>query len=277
LKCRAESRSLEANQNKIQNMEIGICCHPTDAAQLPANVIDFLEVNVQNFLVPEKGEADFRLNLELGRRAIKPIKSASCFLPGDLKCVGPNLDQERLMRYAQTAFSRAEQVGVEIIVFGSGGARTMPENYSPKQAMEDFTALLRQFGPMAQSHGVTLVVEPLNKAECNFINSLAEGAEAVERCNHPNVQLLADLYHMLKDGEPVSEIVRFGRLIKHTHVAELAGRACPGKSHEDFSPFFEALREANYTGRVALECLWENMAVELEPSMRYLRASSKAQ
>jgi len=137
--------------------------------------------------------------------------------------------------------------------------------------MKEFGRLLHQFGSIAQRYGVTLVVEPLNKAECNFITSLAEGAEAVERCNHLNVRLLADFYHMLKDGEPVSEVVRFGQLIRHTHVAELAGRGFPGKSREDFRPFFQALEQVGYTGRTVLECTWGNIETELESSTRYLR------
>jgi len=254
-------------------MEIGICCHPNDAAALPAGAFDFLEVNVQGFLVPEKEETGFKPNLDAARDAIKPVKSANCFLPGDLKCVGLDIDEERLMRYAETAFRRAGEIGLEIIVFGSGGARKVPEGYPPEQVMEQFCNLLRRIGPIAQRHGVMLVVEPLNSAECNLITSLAKGAEAVERCGHPNVRLLADYYHMLKESEPASEVVRFGHLIKHTHVAELAGRACPGKSGEDFRPFFQALKQAGYKGRVALECKWDDIAAEIEPSARYMRES----
>jgi len=137
--------------------------------------------------------------------------------------------------------------------------------------MEDIAGVLRRLGPIAQRHGITLVVEPLNKSECNFINSLAEGAEAVERGNHPNVRLLADFYHMLKDGEPACEIARFGRMLAHTHVAELAGRAFPGKAAQDFRPFFEALGQTGYTGRIALECTWDNIAADIVASTRYLR------
>ena len=252
-------------------MQIGICVHPNKAVGLPGDAFDFIEVFVQNFLVPEKDEAEFKPNLDAARSAIKPVTSANGFLPADLKCVGPNLDEARLMRYAETAFHRAEQVGIGIIVFGSGGARRVPEGYPMEQAMDDFSRLLSRLAPIAQRHGVTLVVEPLNKAECNFINSLAEGAEAVERANHPNVQLLADYYHMLRENEPASEVVRFGKVIKHAHVAELAGRAFPGKSREDFRPFFQALAQANYTGKVAIECTWGDISLELESSARYLR------
>jgi sugar phosphate isomerase/epimerase len=85
------------------------------------------------------------------------------------------------------------------------------------------------------------------------------------------VRLLADFYHMLMDAEPASEIARFGNIIGHTHVAELAGRAFPGKSRQDFRPFFQALRESGYRGRIALECKWDNIANDLAASTAYLR------
>jgi len=252
-------------------MNIGICCHPKDVEGLEADGFDFIEAGVQGFLVPEQEESVFLANLESARRAVKPLKAANGFLPGDLKCTGPNIDRERLVRYATSAFKRAEQVGIGIIVFGSGAARAVPEDYPKEQALKDFVEVLKLMGPVAQLHGVTLVVEPLNRSECNFINSVAEGAEAVEQCNHPNVRLLADFYHMLKDGEPATEIARFGHLIAHTHVAELAGRAFPGKSGEDFRPFFRALRQSRYTGSISLECAWGEMRSELAGSIRYLR------
>jgi sugar phosphate isomerase/epimerase len=258
-------------RNYKSNLEFGICASPAEAAGLPAGSFDFLEVNVQNFLVPEKGEADFTPNLEAGRATAKPIRAACCFLPGDLKCVGPEIDEARLLSYAETAFSRAARVGLGIIVFGSGGARTAPEGYPIAKATEDFVDVLRKIGPIAERHGIMVAVEPLNKGECNLITTLAEGADAVERANHPSVMLLADYFHMLKDGEPASEVVRFGHLIRHAHLSELERRACPGTSGDDFSPFFEALEEIGYKGRVSLECIWKDMPGEIEAGRRYLR------
>lgn len=250
-------------------MEIGICCGPKETVGLPAGAFDFLEVNVQSFLAPEKEEAEFRAQMEEG--AIRPIKSANCFLPGKLKCVGPDVDMERLTRYAETAFRRAAEARMEVIVFGSGAARMAPDGYARERAMEDFCGALRCVGLIAQRHGLTVVVEPLNRKECNLVNSLAEGAEAVERCNHPNVRLLADFYHMLMEGEPATEIARYGHMLGHTHVAELAGRGFPGKGGEDFRPFFRALRESSYKGRIAIECKSDDIGKDVEGSTRYPR------
>lgn len=252
-------------------MEIGICTSPETAASLPANACDFFEANVQNFLVPEQDETEFARLLESARALAKPTRAATCFLPGDLKCVGPKIDHERLLRYAETAFARAEQAGIGIIVFGSGGARTVPEGHPMEHALTEFTGLLRLIGPIAGRHGVTVVVEPLNKSECNFITSLSDGAEAVVRCNHPNVRLLADIYHMLRDNEPESEIVKFGHLLHHVHVAEANGRFFPGKSREDLRPYYRALKAIGYTGSISIESHWDDIKADAASSVQYLR------
>jgi sugar phosphate isomerase/epimerase len=113
---------------------------------------------------------------------------------------------------------------------------------------------LKAFGAIAARHDVTLVVEPLNRGECNFINSLAEGAEAVLSCDHPNVRLLADIYHMMREDESPDAITRHGRLIRHVHVAERDKRTAPGTAGDDFRPYLRALADTGYRGDFALEC-----------------------
>lgn len=252
-------------------IEIGLCFSPEMAGEMPVTAFDFLEANVQGFLVPEKNESEFAVILEIARAFARPVKTANCFLPGDLKCVGPQIDHARLLRYAETAFERAERMGIETIVFGSGGARSVPEGHPMEHAMTEFSGFLRLIGPIAARHGVTVVVEPLSKGDCNFINSLREGAEAVERCNHPNVRLLADVYHMRCENEPADAIARFGHLLKHVHVAELAGRYFPGKAREDFRPSFRALKQAGYSGRIALECFWDDVRADAPSSVQFVR------
>lgn len=256
-------------------MKIGLCSSPPQAADLPAQAYDYLEAHVQNDLVPEKDQASFQAARAASRPA-RPILAANCFLPASLKCVGPDVDESRLQRYAKSAFARAQSIGIQHIVFGSGGARSIPEGFARSRAEEQMKALLCEIGPLADAHQVTLVIEPLNRKECNFVNSLAEGAELVDACGHPQIRLLADYYHMLMEEEPVSEVSRHGHLIHHTHVAELQGRSFPGKFGEDFRPFFEALRKVEYPGNVSLECAWGDRQAELASATAYLRSQMVA-
>lgn len=253
-------------------MQIGICNLPEETAGLPPESFDFLEVNIQSFFSPTVfDDKAFESKLEEARHAICPVKTANWFLPGSLKCMGPEADREAILRYAAALFARAERLDIDTVVFGSGWVRSRPEGFSHAQAIPQFVDLLKQLGPLAGGHGVTLVIEPLKREACNFINSLREGAEVVELCDHPAVRLLADTYHMGCENEPPEEIIRYGHLIKHFHVAELNGRFFPGKSKEDFLPYLRALKQVGYQGRIALECSWDNLAEDVGPSIQYLR------
>ena len=253
-------------------MKIGICAHPSDVTGIADPPFDYLEGNVQGFLVPEKSDAEFSPSVQAARGALRPLIAANCFLPADLKVAGPAVDHERLGCYADSAFRRAGSIGMTTIVFGSGGARQLPDGWPAANGFEQYVAALRLCGPLAEKYGVTLVVEPLNRGECNLVNTVDEGAEAVRRCGHSHVKLLVDIFHMLRNGEAPESISRHADLITHAHVAENADRAQPGVHGEDFRPFFKALRKAESCQHLTIECNWtEGMRAGVRPAIQALR------
>ncbi|MFN5929290.1 MAG: sugar phosphate isomerase/epimerase family protein, partial [Roseiflexaceae bacterium] len=169
------------------------------------------------------------------------------------KCVGPVVDMAALVRYGETAIGRASELGIHTLVLGSGGARQIPAGWDASRAQSQFLDLLQCYAPFAQHYGVTIVVEALNRGECNFINSLAEGAAVVMACNHPRIRLLTDIYHMRREHEPADQIRAFAPLITHAHIAEDLNRTVPGVSGDDFGAYFAELKDANYPGIMAIE------------------------
>jgi sugar phosphate isomerase/epimerase len=253
-------------------MQIGFCTDPATVASLPSRPnCDFIEGHVVNFLTPEAPDAEFAPRVTALRACGFPMPAANVLLPAALKCSGPDVDYERLERYGQTVFRRAKEIGMTLIVFGSAGARMVPEGFPVAKAFEQYVDLLRQFGPMAEQNGVTIVVEPLNRGECNLVNTVLEGAEAVRRANTFGVKLLVDIFHMLRNGESPDDIVKVGPLIRHAHVAENKDRAAPGIHGDDFRPYLRALRRAGYNDRLALEPIWTDLPRQLGPALAELR------
>ena len=162
-------------------------------------------------------------------------------------------------------------MGIGIVVYGSGASRQVDEGFARARAEQQFVEALRTVGPPAAAAGVTVVVEPLNTAECNLINSVTEGAEAVRAAGHPHVMLLADLYHMLREDESPAAIERAGALIRHVHVAERAQRTPPGVAGDDFRPFLRALVGTGYAGAYSLECRWRDQLAQAPPGVAELR------
>ncbi|MFQ3670728.1 MAG: sugar phosphate isomerase/epimerase family protein [Verrucomicrobiia bacterium] len=251
---------------------IGACLPSEHAATLPSGAIDFLEVNVQTFLLPLQPDPAFAPNLHLAQTSPLPVSAANCFLPSSLKSTGPEAQPQAILTYAATAFARARACGIRTIVFGSGGSRKLPEGLSPESARPAFTQLLRSLGPLAQQHGLVLALEPLGKTECNFILSLAEGAAIVRDVDHPSVRLLADLYHMACNGEPWSTLQPAADLLAHVHVAETARRTPPGVDGDSFLEPFRILKEAGYSGPLSIEAQWTHPATEAPRAAEILRS-----
>jgi len=250
---------------------LGVCTSIGHAAVLKGAGCEYVEESVQGFLVPDKPEGEFREKAAALAGAGLPVVACNSFLPGALKSVGPEARHDRIIAYAETAFRRARQAGVGIVVFGSGGSRSIPEGFDRTVARDQFVGLLQGLGPIAREHGVVVVVEPLHAGECNFINTVAEGAAIVKEAGHPNVRLLADIYHMLRESEGPEALVEAGPLLKHCHIAERDRRTPPGTAGDDFGPYLLALKRAGYAGAISLECRWDDLARELPRAIRALK------
>lgn len=270
------AESLTARKNKGSFILTGICTSLTNHKLVADAGYPYIEESVQSFLAPLGEESVFIEKLEQVKGAGLSIPACNVFIPAKLKSVGPDADHDGIISYAETAFRRAGMAGVGIIVFGSGGSRSIPEGFPREKAREQFLDLCRAMGPIARRHKVTVVLEPLNSGECNFLNSVAEGGEMVKEINHPNIRLLADIFHMMREKEGPESILMYGKYIKHTHIAENRERSAPGVYREDMTPYIKALLDTGYKGMMSVECTWKDINKEAGPALNYLRQQIEA-
>jgi sugar phosphate isomerase/epimerase len=243
---------------------VGICTAVANADLLQRAGADFIEENAQKYLRPEEPAP-------VWAPVAPPVRVANCFLPGKLKVTGPAPQHEAIVRYAAIVFTRAQTAGIATIVFGAGGSRRIPDGFSRAAARSQMIALLQTLGPLAAAHGITLALEQLNRTECNFINTLAEAADIVAACDHPNIRLLADLYHMAREGDGPDALRQHGRWLHHVHVAEKEKRTAPGVAGDDFRPFLRALRDVGYRGAISFECSWTDLNTQAAGSLAAFR------
>lgn len=252
--------------------KIGISTGIANNGILASAGYSFVEENARGFLIPTEDETAFAKKLALVKESKLPVEASNSFLPGNLKCVGPAPMHEEILKFGETSFKRAQMAGMKTIVFGSGGARAIPEGFSREEAKKQFISICKQLAPFAKKYNVVISLEPLNTKECNFINSVAEGGEIVQAVNHENFRLLADIYHMLMENESPANITKYGHLLYHTHIAEKTGRSAPGVNNEDFTPYFKALKDVKYEGRMAIECSWKNLEEQAPVALKVMRS-----
>lgn len=250
---------------------VAVCADMGKTDALKAAGAGGIECGVSAFLVPDKPAAVFEANLQRLRASGMKMVSCNGFLPSSMTVVGPAPKHDQILVWADTAFRRAAAAGIPYIVFGSGGARRVPEGFAREQAVEQFVQLCRRLGPIAARYGVTVVIEPLNSRETNLVNSVTEGADIVRRTGHKNIRLLCDIFHMAAESESPQAIVDAGKYIRHCHVAEAARRTPPGVDGDDFRPYFRALRKIGYKGAVSIECIWKDFDRQLPVAVETLR------
>lgn len=246
------------------------CCVGLDKVQIIQDAgYDYVELAVGT-VKPESPDTEFDpIRDQIKSFEIVP-EAWNCLLPGDLRVTGPEVDKYRMERYLRTAFQRIEEVGGEVVVFGSGGARKVPEGFSMDEARDQIVEFVTLAGQIAGPHGITIAIEPLNVRETNIINSVAEGMEIVRKADHPFVKVLADLYHIMEESEPMEDVVDAGNDLVHTHTAD-TGRLYPGSGSYPNREFFEALREIGYNDRMSVECRLNDLPAECAKALEFLR------
>ena len=112
---------------------------------------------------------------------------------------------------------------------------------------------LNDLGEQASSHGVPLLLEPLNRYETNLFNRLHQTVDFIGSLTTGNVRILADLFHMnIEEADMAAALCEAGPLIGHVHFAD-SNRQAVGFGHTDVAPVISALRQIGYTGYLSSE------------------------
>jgi sugar phosphate isomerase/epimerase len=251
-------------------MKFGLCCSPVtldfpqpqfheNIARLKDSGADYLEFPVVA-TAPESEEREFEALRSALDGAALAVEAFNSFIPGHHRLTGPEVDLGKVLEYCRVALARCQALGAEVVVLGSAGARKVPNGFDEQTAERQFIEFCRELAPLAQHNGIVICIEPLNAKEDNFLLSVEKGAQLVDAVAHPNIQLLADLYHIELEAEPLEHVAAAGARLRHTHVADV-GRVAPGFAQQgeaDFTGFFAALHRAGYdTSTHAARCSFE--------------------
>lgn len=98
-----------------------------------------------------------------------------------------------------------------------------------------------------------LAIEPINRYECDLVQTVSEGLDLVERVGMENIGLLLDTFHMNIEEPSLTDSIRNARSnLIHFHVAD-SNRWYPGAGHLDFSRIITTLTEIGYSGYISAE------------------------
>jgi len=172
----------------------------------------------------------------------------------------------------RNALDRVAALGVQVVVFGSGGARRVPDGFSKDEAFAQLVAFGKRAAAEARPRGITIAIEPLRREETNIINSAGEGLTLVQAIDDPNFQLMIDFYHLASEHEDPSIVGRAGAHLRHLHMANPTGRVFPQDwSEYDYAPFFAALKQTGYAHRISVEASTKDLPADAPRAIALLR------
>lgn len=218
---------------------------------------------------------DSKFDLMKRRVDLSGLKCEACnnFFPPYVRLTGNDVNHDIIEKYLDIAIDRARQLGVKIIVFGSAGAKNVPDGYPKEKAFGEIVSLLQSISERIKADGITIVIEPLNKLEGNIINTVEEGFDLVKTVNKQNVKLLADYYHMVLEEEDILILKTCKKFIKHVHFSRPEGRVFPKESEkENYSYFFKKLKQIGYDERISIEAYTDNFYTDAESGLKVLRS-----
>ena len=130
------------------------------------------------------------------------------------------------------------------------------EAYPPSQQKQHWKSVVKNLKTVtryAAERGKLVCVEPLNRFETDFLNTIEQGLKLIEDVGNPALKLHLDTFHAnIEEKHQGEAIRRAGEHLGHIHACG-ADRGTPGNDHIDWKSIAVALKAIKYDGDIALE------------------------
>ena len=213
-----------------------------------------------------------------GLAPVPPSPSFAILCPAQVQVSDPAVPLEETADYLRGAFAAISpwaRPGATVVL-GSGASRRLPGGVDRSAGERRFADSVRLARDLADAHGLEVLLEPLQRGETDLVNSLAESASFLDAHSLSGVRLVADLFHVMLEGESFETVHRLAGRVGHIHVAD-TDRRPPGQGDWPLGEFLTALRDGGCDAHVSIECFaWEDIAVEGRAALETVRAADPA-
>lgn len=120
---------------------------------------------------------------------------------------------------------------------------------------------LRELADYADSFGITLGLEYLNRFESYLVSSSDELIQLVEDIDHPACKIMFDTFHANIEEKNLGDAIRkLSKHLVHVQVSE-NDRSTVGTGNVNWEDVFKALHEIKYDGWLSVEAFSQKLAV----------------
>jgi D-psicose/D-tagatose/L-ribulose 3-epimerase len=186
-------------------------------------------------------------------------------------CLGPDRDLRGTPKQQKDGLDYMKKVIDQMVVLDCpsligpvyssvGRADAVPAAEYKKQ-WKTVVKNLKTIAAYAQKRGKQICMEPLNRFETDFINTVDQALKLVKAVGSPALKLHLDTFHMnIEEKDQAAAIRKAGKVLGHVHACG-SDRGTPGNDHIDWKPIAKALKDVRYQGDVVIESFTTDVKV----------------
>ena len=204
-----------------------------------------------------------RIRAALDRHRLVAGTLCACF-PPSRELRGTPRQQRDCITYLRRLIEMMPELGCRTLIgplYSATGRAEMVEAGSRRGQWRTVVRNLKEACAVAEDHGCCIAMEPLNRFETDFLNTVEQGLEMIAGVDSPALKLLLDTFHMnIEEKDIPAAIRRAGRHVAHLHACG-SDRGTPGNDHLDWPGIAAALRTIRYDGDVVIESFTPDVKV----------------
>ena len=216
----------------------------------------FAALEISPWIPRELTCADIKtLKISLRRNKLA-FSGFTAIYPPEMTLASPSAaSRKRNVLYTKRLIDLAHNLGGRVLVWGSPRSRDIPRGVAFRRGYSWLVDLLKASGALADTRGVKIAIEPINRFESTIIHNAREALSLVREANRRSLGIVYDTFHTsLEEASFTDPILLAGEQLAAVHVSD-CNRKIPGKGHIDFVPIFAALKKVRYSGYVTLESI----------------------
>jgi len=164
--------------------------------------------------------------------------------------------REQGVEYIKACIDIANQVGSKLVSGPMYSATGKTNLLSPDEKAKQWDLAVENMkivSEYASEKGIKLAIEPLNRFETDFINTVAQGLELIGRIDADNVGLLIDTFHMNIEEKNTGDAIRLaGDKVFNFHACA-NDRGTPGNDNINWAEVKNALSDIDYNDYMVIE------------------------
>ena len=156
------------------------------------------------------------------------------------------------VQYVKDIITMVKELDGHMISVVPGTVGKIEPGARPEEEWDWAVAAMQECYAHAQSAGIKIGIEPINRFETYFVNR-GDQALALAEATGPDCGVCLDIFHMnIEEEDPHATIRRAKDRLVGFHVAE-NNRMAPGMGNLDWPALVATLKEVGYAGPLSVE------------------------